>query len=494
MQTISYNVLQFTRYKNLVNLSVNNTLGKELNFNKKYNRKNIGSILFRALNPIAIQDDCCYKQITLKTYGGGAILRGIKQGNVIGTKKQFIVSTGQFIMSKIDARNGAFGIVPSCLNNAVVTSDFPVFNVKTDEVLTEYITLLSTTKPFLRFAQSCSRGTTNRQRIDVEMFLKKQIPIPSISDQESLIAKYENKINQAENKEKQANSIEQEIEIYISNMLGISKRSATRTYTSSAMVCEPSIEFVATPRPTTAPYNTYILDQSIQKEFYLLKFENFKDIHSWKYDGFEKKDNKKGILSSNSFKNEKLSNVLGVEINPKTSFPNIGTDYDISFIPMECISDEYGEWKDKRVCNVKASKGYSKFMNGDLLWARITPCMQNGKSAVVEDLRNGYGCGSTEFHILRNSNKNVNLHYVQALLRLPIVLKDAMQSFTGSAGQQRVPKRYLENLSIPLPPLEVQNEIVNHISILKQQIKNLKQQATTLRETALNEFENEIFE
>ena len=80
MQTISYNVLQFTRYKNLVNLSVNNTLGKELNFNKKYNRKNIGSILFRALNPIAIQDDCCYKQITLKTYGGGAILRGIKQG------------------------------------------------------------------------------------------------------------------------------------------------------------------------------------------------------------------------------------------------------------------------------------------------------------------------------------------------------------------------------------------------------------------------------
>ncbi len=69
-----------------------------------------------------------------------------------------------------------------------------------------------------------------------------------------------------------------------------------------------------------------------------------------------------------------------------------------------------------------------------------------------------------------------------------------MKSFTGSAGQQRVPKSYLENLTIPVPSLDVQNEIVEHINEQKEQIKQMKQQAETLRKEALEEFEKEIFE
>ena len=140
------------------------------------------------------------------------------------------------------------------------------------------------------------------------------------------------------------------------------------------------------------------------------------------------------------------------------------------------------------------SKGYTKFQNGDLIWARITPCMQNGKSAIVDELINGYGCGSTEFHVLRNHNKQLSLEYIHILLRQSIILTDAMNYFTGSAGQQRVPKSYLENLSVPIPPFQIQNAIVAHIKESKKQVKVLRQKAKDLRIAALIEFENKIFE
>ena len=93
-----------------------------------------------------------------------------------------------------------------------------------------------------------------------------------------------------------------------------------------------------------------------------------------------------------------------VDIDPKNDFASLDKNLEMSFIPMPCISDEYGEVIKLEAGVNEKSKGYTRFQEGDLIWAKITPCMQNGKSAILKGLKNGYGYGSTEFYAIRNSN------------------------------------------------------------------------------------------
>lgn len=111
-------------------------------------------------------------------------------GSKIGTKRQHVVHAGQFIMSKIDARNGAYGIVPEELDGAVVTNDFPLFDVDTSKIIPLFLVLVSTTDRFVDFARKCSSGTTNRKRIDIDAFLNQKIPLPSVDEQEYIIRQY----------------------------------------------------------------------------------------------------------------------------------------------------------------------------------------------------------------------------------------------------------------------------------------------------------------
>ena len=119
--------------------------------------------------------------------------------------------------------------------------------------------------------------------------------------------------------------------------------------------------------------------------------------------------------------------------------------------------------------------------------------MQNGKSAVVTDLEQGYGMGSTEFHVFRAITDEVKPEYLHSLLRTVMLRKAAMNYFTGSSGQQRVSSEFIENLYIPLPPLSVQEEIVSQINQIKTHVKNLREQAKDLRLHAEQEFEKSIF-
>lgn len=157
------------------------------------------------------------------------------------------------------------------------------------------------------------------------------------------------------------------------------------------------------------------------------------------------------------------------EINPKTK---IQKDIKISFLPMKCVLND-GKGFITRQINSTASKGYTKFQNGDIIWAKITPCMENKKSAIVLNLQNGYGCGSTEFFVLR-TDKSINKSFILLILQSDFLINQAKNTFKGSAGQQRVPKDFLSNFKIPLPPLEIQNEIVAHINELKSEIKTIQ--------------------
>ena len=111
-------------------------------------------------------------------------------------------------------------------------------------------------------------------------------------------------------------------------------------------------------------------------------------------------------------------------------------------------------------------KGYTFFEEGDVLFAKITPCMQNGKHAIARNLLDGIGFGSTEFHVLRPGER-VAAEWIHFFLRQASVLEAATAHFEGSVGQQRVPADFLRKLQIPLPDLAEQHQL---IEALKQQL------------------------
>jgi type I restriction enzyme S subunit len=114
----------------------------------------------------------------------------------------------------------------------------------------------------------------------------------------------------------------------------------------------------------------------------------------------------------------------------------------------------------------EVKKGYTSFSDGDILFAKVSPCMQNGKHAIARDLVNRVGFGSTEFHVIRPGPR-VLAEWVHYFLRRQDTLQAATMTFNGAVGLQRVPPDFLESLRLPVPPLEIQRDQVN---LLRQQL------------------------
>lgn len=195
-------------------------------------------------------------------------------------------------------------------------------------------------------------------------------------------------------------------------------------------------------------------------------------------------------LISSLFENVKLSNVAFV--NPGGAYKGKPIGTSISFIPMEVIDEVYSEISSQGETTIADSSGFTKFKEGDLLWAKITPCMQNGKSAIARNLTNGLGCGSTEFFVLRPKDERLSVEYLHVILHLKCVRETAMLYFGGSAGQQRVSASFLENFNLPLPSFTKQQEIANHIYAIRQQAKQLQEEGKSILENAKKEVEQMI--
>lgn len=188
-----------------------------------------------------------------------------------------------------------------------------------------------------------------------------------------------------------------------------------------------------------------------------IRIANLSAIENWDtkmIDNFEL-----SLFSSSKYEKTKLSKL--VKINPQTRIPN---DIEISFVPMDSVSEKYGNLKEYQYRSSNKISGHTKFKENDIAWAKITPCMQNGKSFIAKNLKNGYGFGSTEFYIIRNNDDEVlDTEYLFYILRSKIVREKAVDYFTGSSGQKRVKVEFLKNLMIPLPTIDVQRRIAQII-------------------------------
>ena len=149
-------------------------------------------------------------------------------------------------------------------------------------------------------------------------------------------------------------------------------------------------------------------------------------------------------------------------INPRN---NIADDRIVGFMPMPLLKDGFNNshtyekslWKDVK-------NGFTHFADNDVVIAKITPCFQNRKSAVIHDLPSGYGAGTTELHVLRDYTKKLYMPYFLMICKTHAFVQNGMKNFSGTAGQQRVGKEFIFNYLVPLPPVNEQKRIVEKIN------------------------------
>lgn len=158
----------------------------------------------------------------------------------------------------------------------------------------------------------------------------------------------------------------------------------------------------------------------------------------------------------------------------------------ISFVDMPAVSEKgYIEKKvDKPYSEVRTG-GYTYFADNDIILAKITPCMENGKCAIATGLTNGIGFGSSEFHVLRCTKKILN-SYLFALLNTQEVRRVAEKNMTGSSGHRRVPASFYANMEIPLPPLDIQKKIADECKKVDEDVSNYEKELVKLSEKKRN--------
>lgn len=185
------------------------------------------------------------------------------------------------------------------------------------------------------------------------------------------------------------------------------------------------------------------------------------------------------------------------QINPSKRI-DIPEEQVISFVPMDAVTKDGKIDKSKTILYSRA-KNYSVFQNGDVLFAKITPCMENGKGCIAKNLHNGFGAGSTEFIVLRPKHELVTAEWIYYFLSQKQFRLQCQQHMTGSAGQKRVPQKYLETCEVPVPSICDQRRIVARIEELFSELDNgvetlrkTKQQLAVYRQAVLKEAFSQI--
>ena len=324
------------------------------------------------------------------------------------------------------------------------------FIINTDKALPEYIFTYTQLNAYKEWVYAIQRPS-GQPNINSEEYQSLEIPLPNLEKQQVIVDVIKSAYLRKKQKEFEAQELLDSIDTYILNELGITL---------------PEIK-------TDLKNRIFKVNRS--------ELEERLDPTVYK-DGIK--------LNSSIFDNVKLSSVAFV--NPTGTFKGKDIETPISFIPMESVDEVYSEVSKLEITTIENASGFTKFKEGDLLWAKITPCMQNGKSAIAKNLTNGLGCGSTEFFVMRSKDEQLAIEYLHVILHMKCVRETAMLYFGGSAGQQRVSSAFLENFNLPLPPKGKQIEIVNHVCAMRQRAKVLQEEGKAILEEAKRNVESMI--
>jgi type I restriction enzyme S subunit len=181
---------------------------------------------------------------------------------------------------------------------------------------------------------------------------------------------------------------------------------------------------------------------------------------------------------SQYYKKGKMSTFI--EVNPSNNVASLSGSDLVSFVPMANVQSNTNQVTYETVEYKDVSTGFTVFKRGDLLWAKITPCMQNGKSCIVSDMPTEMGFGSTEFHVIRKRSNDVYMPFIWAIFSNQSVLKAAQSVFGGSAGQQRVSADFIKQFPAVLPDYKIQVELAEKLEKDLEQFKAKLRKADAL--------------
>ncbi len=448
MQTKTNTYLRHIDLVLLENWSVQGLLDSQFNYSIKYEQAKIGDFLIKSRNVVNIEDDIEYNRVTVKINNNGVILRDTEKGVNIGTKKQFRANAGQFVISKIDARNGAFGIIPSELDNAIVTNDFPLFDVNTKKINPQFLLLITTTEVFIKFAQSCSSGTTNRQRMDIDLFLNQKIPLPSLEEQDKIVSNYFNKINKAEILKNEAEDLEDKIEVYFLSELGIS-----------------------------------INDKKERAKSIGLHFVDYADLIKWGLDFIGIKNNGNRI-----YKDVTINELCKISSGgtPSRSRKEYYEGGDIPWIKTGELKNNILFDTEEKITEEALKNSSAKlYKKGSIIIAMYGATIGKTAKLGVEASTN-QAC-AVLFDI---DNSMVLTDYLWEYLQIQT---DNLKKLAYGSAQPNLNAGIILNYPIPIPSVEKQKEILDKIISIKKEVKNLNEKYVELKKQAEIQFEKAIF-
>lgn len=451
MQTNSqFQYINEINFKNISNWSAGTILHSTLMYKEGVPLVPISDLISRNREKEIIEDDKSYKQVTIKLYGKGVIQRGddLVLGKNIGTKNQYRISEGQFIMSKIDARNGAFGIVPKELQNAITTQDFLSYNINHELILPQFFVLLTATKQFNDLCQKASSGTTGRQRVDEKAFLGFEIPVPNKSEQEEIIKRYNSKVDVADTLSIKANHLEKKsVQLFLEKL-------------------------------KLSPLNK----ASSKKRFELYRF---KEIRRW--DVFSADNTIYSELKKSPYPIHNLGETYSFvkrSWNRKNEREN-----QFEYIELGGVDSLHGIYETKTIETAKApSRATQTVQTNDLIIGTTRPYLK--RFAIVHSKYNDNIC-SSGFAVIEPKDE-YSLPFLKMYLESEYGLEQLKNQMSG-ALYPAITMTKLKGILIPSLSKKQQDEIAGSISSMKQKVIELRNESLNIKANANKEFASEIF-
>lgn len=460
MLKTEYKYLKFVRFKKIERWDSKSLCDESKSF--RYPAIILGKILSKAdITWINIEDNKQYPILGVHAQGEGVYINKIAHGKELTMKRYQKSKVNTLFYCKVRTVKGQWGIVYPQYADSYGSSNMQYLDIDYKQIIPEYFLNLLKLKRLTDIWDKNAIGADGRH-FPLKTLLHLEIPLPTVSEQQSLIFAYNNKILKAAKMEQQAEQIEQEIEDYLLTELGIKQNLDTEN----------------------------IDKDGIKKDYKYLKFIKFKDSERWDVSYYSQRKGVMGKYNTVSM-NKCIENFMqdekGCSLRIETSkLP----EEDFQYIGMESIEKGSGLLVENKKVKGKEIKSQTvRVPYHYFLYGKLRPYLN--KYWYNENHNDNIVC-SSEFFVF-SIKHDINNYYFKYYLSSAAVQQQIRNAFQG-ARMPRINERTFNAIQVPLPPLSIQNAIVEHINEQKSQIKKLRQQADELREKAKSDFEKSVFE
>lgn len=445
-------LLEIKPFKQLDNWGVKAAMTKSVPFTPDYHTMRLGDVMKRVKDIVVIEDEKTYEAIRVKYYNGGVESRGQHLGKDIKSKRQFRVSANQIVVSKIDARNGAIGVLPKELNGAIITNNFVVYEVDSTKAFPKFIALLLTSPIMMKKIADDSSGATRRIYLQESKFLSEPIVLPPLAVQRTLVEVYDKRALDAANIKESLKMLSQKAKHDIELKLKI--HFYTNTLSKNILSSISLVEL------TRWDVEYFKQRSALMSDFALRPLKECIDRLMVDEDG-------RGLRT---YSENVLENCF--------------------YIGMDSIEKGIGLANKELFINAREVKGeMTRVPKGYFIFGKLRPYLN--KFWLNRNGERPYTC-SSEF-IVFHINEIISKEYFEAVLFGEIV-KRQLETISSGARMPRIKEQDLTGVLIPVPSERLQNEVTCIYANYVNEKKRLERLAEDTQREARANFDKVLFD